>query len=390
MSTELKNLIFALVALASFMNIVIYMGRFTMIPRMPTYSCAPCSQVGDMSSLEIAIPSIKGFSKRPSLVSKGHICTPEQLKKQSELARHLSRTHTWHIWSGCSKTDFLQLYAQEVASLASKENPMVLINIGANKGYSIVDKYAYWVQESGVNPRSLHKFIQKAFPSLKRSCDTCGECNFKGPESLDIKRENLDKLKVFAVEPSPGNIELLDKVKEWLNTDFFTVIQAAGLNEAGTVQFPNTTMGDTLGYLEKPSQSSVTVPTITVQDLAKENNLDTIDMLFIDTEGFDPLVLEGSKSLIAKQKIKIIIFEYHSVNYWAKNNPQSYSLEETSDFFDFFGYDCYIEGTNEMLRLTGCWINLFEFRTWSNILCVLRSEIVANEIAMSISKHLST
>jgi hypothetical protein len=36
-----------------------------------------------------------------------------------------------------------------------------------------------------------------------------------------------------------------------------------------------------------------------------------VDMLMIDTEGHDPLVLQGARKLLAQNRIRSIVFEYH-------------------------------------------------------------------------------
>lgn len=353
-----------------------------------TTDYAPKSYV--ISSVEDKIDSIRGFRKRPSYVSKGHVCTSEQMKSQLAKARNMTRSE-WSGWSGCSDTQFAKLYADMTKDVASKEDPIVIVNIGANKGYTVADKYAFWVPQSGINPRSMHSLIKKEYPSFSRACGACKECLFDGPSSLDIKREHLDLLKVFAVEPSITNVNLLRKVKDWIGSDSFNVVHAAGLDYTGTVTFPVTELGYEKGFVgQNPGKGKTTIeiPSITVDDFVKENNLRIIDILSIDTEGFDPLVLEGAHEVISNQKAKTIFFEYHMVGYWRRNAETSYKLEETVNFLDFHGYDCYIEGQDEVLRMTGCWDPVFEFRMWSNILCVLRSDRSVNQIAMSLAKRI--
>jgi hypothetical protein len=43
---------------------------------------------------------------------------------------------------------------------------------------------------------------------------------------------------------------------------------------------------------------------------------------------------------------------------------------------DGFGYDCFFEGQSRLWRITGdCWDSLYEFHKWSNVMCLLRTDI---------------
>ena len=40
------------------------------------------------------------------------------------------------------------------------------------------------------------------------------------------------------------------------------------------------------------------------------------------------------------------------------------TLQELVDALNSMGYDCYFEGTPTLTRLTGCWVNDYEFKQW--------------------------
>jgi len=96
-----------------------------------------------------------------------------------------------------------------------------------------------------------------------------------------------------------------------------------------------------------------------------------IDILLIDAEGYDALVIRGSKRLLQKKAIRCLIFEYHRLSPW-----DSMRLETTVQELDVFGYDCFFEGQSRLWRITGdCWHSLYEFHKWSNVMCLLRTDI---------------
>jgi hypothetical protein len=94
-----------------------------------------------------------------------------------------------------------------------------------------------------------------------------------------------------------------------------------------------------------------------------------VDVLTIDTEGFDWRVLRGAGSVLARTRY--LEFEYHDV--W----EQGELLKDAVDYLEELGFVCYFAGREgRLFKLTnGCWVNeLHEVRVWSNVACVHRSE----------------
>jgi FkbM family methyltransferase len=48
----------------------------------------------------------------------------------------------------------------------------------------------------------------------------------------------------------------------------------------------------------------------TLDHFAKQNHLSKIDIIKIDTEGYDPLVFRGAKRLLQEHRIRLFIFEH--------------------------------------------------------------------------------
>jgi hypothetical protein len=49
------------------------------------------------------------------------------------------------------------------------------------------------------------------------------------------------------------------------------------------------------------------------------------------------------------------------------------SLEDVVQTLNGYGYDCYLAQHHILLQLTGCWDAAYEFKDWSNVICVPRS-----------------
>jgi hypothetical protein len=97
-----------------------------------------------------------------------------------------------------------------------------------------------------------------------------------------------------------------------------------------------------------------------------------VDILMIDTEGYDYLVVQGARQLLQSRNVRILIFEYHQSGVW-----RSYQLEDLKNQLFSYGYDCYYQGQGRLWKLTGkhCWSGKYEFHNWSNVMCVRREDI---------------
>ena len=70
-----------------------------------------------------------------------------------------------------------------------------------------------------------------------------------------------------------------------------------------------------------------------VDSIAAELGLSYIDLLHIDTEGFDPLVLQGARGLIEAQRVRVIVFEL-----WSRRDMRETFVE----LLERSNYSCYI------------------------------------------------
>ncbi len=59
-----------------------------------------------------------------------------------------------------------------------------------------------------------------------------------------------------------------------------------------------------------PIDAQIYVNITTLDDFAYRYRLSKIDILKIDTEGYDPLVFRGAKTLLKQHRIRLFIFEH--------------------------------------------------------------------------------
>jgi hypothetical protein len=109
---------------------------------------------------------------------------------------------------------------------------------------------------------------------------------------------------------------------------------------------------------------------MTLDDFVEQKQIkQKIDLLKIDTEGADPLVLQGANKLLSQEKIRILIFENHGIGAW-----KTTSLLRVIESLSNKGFICYMLGKTGMARLTDCWSSVYDVKYWSNVLCVHRRE----------------
>jgi FkbM family methyltransferase len=91
-----------------------------------------------------------------------------------------------------------------------------------------------------------------------------------------------------------------------------------------------------LDFADGVTPAVATVATDTLDRIARELGLGTIDLLKLDVEGFEPHALEGAKDLLRKQQIAVVLFEYASG--WLASGRH---LKDTVTFLRDHGYDVY-------------------------------------------------
>lgn len=271
------------------------------------------------------------------------------------------------LWSACPDLHW--------GSLVTLPSSPVLMNIGANKGYAVAEWLAdFGHPEGGVTPHSLRGFYRTRFPDLPliHGCGYCKDCHYGRDRKVtraEVNPQDYPGIKVYAVEPSNGNFQLLEAFfNEFAEKLDLTLVKAAVSNSTGVAEFPNVKVGHEAGFIGDVSNGYTMVNVTTVDDLMEAYNLQGLDILKIDTEGFDPLVLKGAQRTLSQGRASIVNFEYHSLNHW-----QTTSLKSVVEQLDQYGYDCYFEASLAMIRITRCWNDAMEFKKFSNVLCALRS-----------------
>ena len=272
----------------------------------------------------------------------------------------------------------------------------ITLNIGANKGYLAASLIGYWKPWTHVTPQSLRSLLEEVpIPrtlTWKVKCGICSDCrSILEPLPEHINSAN-DKpwnewlsthlsLTVFAIEPMPLNLLILDTFAAKLTAAGYggtlLPLQYGIADFNGLGSFEMTDPGDEVASLDSKSRFRRGRPLVNVSiktvDALVAAHVDpsvrwVIDIIHIDTEGYDPGVLDGAASTLPYTRV--VAFEYNEVSMWANR-----SLESVVDTLDtVFGFNCYLEWGRFLMRLSGCWSTDFETHAWSNVLCVNRRD----------------
>ena len=84
-------------------------------------------------------------------------------------------------------------------------------------------------------------------------------------------------------------------------------------------------------------------------------------------------MLNGAESLLAANRIRVVLFEYGHGWLAGQSDTSAANLETTVKWLDGLGYDVYLVG-DVLLPLHGdCWFADLETWAWSNVVAVSRS-----------------
>ena len=166
---------------------------------------------------------------------------------------------------------------------------------------------------------------------------------------LDTFGPAVEQIHLF--EPLPGNAaQIRDKLKIGFFDEHMAglsnrlVLNEFGIGDSvgtGTLNFNHATSGlssfaqsactlpDRVVQLDR----SVDVPVRTLDDYCLEKSIDRIDLVKIDTEGFELNVLRGGFGLFERQAVSVVIFEFGS-----HQVAQNHSFRDFYEFFTDYGY----------------------------------------------------
>ena len=220
----------------------------------------------------------------------------------------------------------------------------------------------------------------------RTSCGACGDCREDAGGLPDVSglthglhrrpgptgKHDAGPVIVHCLEASALHHQSLVE----LHADFpfhdkssvWRIHHVAASDASGTVNFTADCDTELCSMGAKDANlSTTTVRATSVDDFIAQERIKHVDILKIDTEGFDPAVIKGAWRALSTGKVGILYFEYHSVGVWGATR-----LEDVARDLSEVHFACYLDGQPTLARLdAGCWdSSIFEFHAWSNVVCV--------------------
>lgn len=302
---------------------------------------------------------------------------------------------------------------------------MIFINIGFNKGYNFARWAKTWLPDLGIDTTIWHRSLLQAGLLPKFACGMCQECKTEINSNKNIltviKQVRNTSVEIFrnhlmiGVDINIENHKLIKNITEQLNKresitlnklniDLFHVA-ISNVSNNSLYMYPCKQHGDEYCSIV-PSKKLhgrneinllkhyKKINTMNLDDIINRSifhnsiynqpqppydsdvngqsplqggrRLPSVDILHIDTEGYDAQAILGARSVLKKRMIRMIMFEYHHRCPWPFTR-----LSTILHMVQGYGYECYFNGNNRLWPLThGCWDDRYEHHRWSNVLCV--------------------
>jgi FkbM family methyltransferase len=164
-----------------------------------------------------------------------------------------------------------------------------------------------------------------------------------GDTALHIAQILDNKGTVYAFEPSPGVFKRLKKnvdLNSFTNLKLYNV--AMGDTE-GELSFIGTKEDHTGGaFVSKEIKSDTQVKVLTLDGFVQQNGISHIDLIKIDTEGFEFFIVKGGEKTLRKLKPKIFMEVSDSLLQRAGS-----SAKQLIAFMESLQYRCYHAETGE-------------------------------------------
>jgi FkbM family methyltransferase len=142
-----------------------------------------------------------------------------------------------------------------------------------------------------------------------------------------LKQNYVGKNTVHSFEPSTTSFLKLSKIRE---QNLLPVNIALGDKEQKIFLQENEAGSSGAFITENKNQVSYEIEMKTLDLYCKENNINEIDLLKIDIEGYELKLLAGAKNMLENRKIKLIQFEFGAPS------EEKYSMK---NFFDILNKD---------------------------------------------------
>ncbi len=184
-------------------------------------------------------------------------------------------------------------------------------------GYVLINDRDYLYLPAGMDTMSTHYLIRPAEsePTVKNFCPPGGTvidigCNY-GEWALQMARAVGRSGKVYAFEPVQRLADCAQKTMDVNGLGQTEIVTSAVSNRDGEARFAvNLDHSGKSGFGNSGTgdeTEEISVPTVTLDSVVRDRNIDRLDFLKIDVEGHEADVLEGARETLRNLKPAIVL-----------------------------------------------------------------------------------
>ena len=146
----------------------------------------------------------------------------------------------------------------------------------------------------------------------------------------------IDRGQVYSFEALSTNYQRLQENIELNNFTQAKLFSLAISDRSGNISF-NVTGNDSTAFIGEDSQANtIVVPTDTLDNIAKNIEIDNLTLVKMDIEGAELLALKGARSLLQQQRPEVWILEINdTVEHFG------HTKKDIIDFLQSYNYDLY-------------------------------------------------
>ena len=320
----------------------------------------------------------------------GSRSTAYMLAMPSDTAAHTewcipdSITAARKFTNGCNKNDEWTPLIQPDA----RSNPVIFIDVGANKGYEICQFLESWAPQIGLSRQRWYKWIRNYADKTKSKhlqWSAGGVCHDKYARKKRgaWRNQPARRVHVHAFEYNSRTSLLLEHLAKAAGlSDMLTVHNQPVTDRSEPVCTKKAYTGYEGGGILK-SNCAIKENATSIDDFLQRWHISDVFQVMIDTEGHDSAVLKGMRQTLRARRVRILEFEYSGK--WPKiDRDCSATASETCKIrlrtlahtvhwlWEEARYFCFFHGGDKggLIPISPpCWRSEFEIRRWSNVLC---------------------
>jgi len=210
------------------------------------------------------------------------------------------------IWLKLYSTRIFKFIVGIARFILPKGEKIYSIHNGLKRGIDFGNDFERGTFFNPTEPKVIEKFL-----SVVGNGDTVIDVGaFIGNYTLLAARQVGHQGLVISLEPNPQSYKRLKRNIELNEFTNIKVFNCAAGEKSGMKHF---NMKSFLSNIDSLNQSRVVVEVKTLDDIIKENRIESVKLVKIDVEGYEYAVLKGLTDSFRKHMIKNILIEVHPI-----------------------------------------------------------------------------